>query len=112
MNSAQAGTMAGNPDHTAAGKRDTPVVFLAGSSAARFEKAYEMGAQVCLPRQMALDHPPLLATVMEQALKTSAMRQSHERARERLVESRQHVDRLVRQIPHRAAQDASVGMMR
>src|SRR3954463_11627793 len=31
---------------------ETPVVFLAGSSAVHFQKAYELGANVCLPRQM------------------------------------------------------------
>src|SRR5947208_2780674 len=49
-------------------QRQTPVVFLAGASAAHFQKAYELGATLCLPKQMAMEHPPLLAIAMDQAL--------------------------------------------
>src|SRR2546423_1065662 len=35
-------------------QRATPIVFLAGCSAVDFQKAYELGAEVCLPRQLAL----------------------------------------------------------
>lgn len=81
-----------------ASQRETPVVFLAGASAVHFQKAYELGATVCLPRQMALEHPLLLATVMEQAVKTSEARLEFSRTKERLSSSRHHVDRLVNMI--------------
>jgi hypothetical protein len=89
-------------------QREAPVVFLAGSSAAHFQKAYELGAQVCLPRQLALDHPPLLAAAMEQALQTADVRLRYKKARERLLESRQHVDRLVNMIWRTTPRQADV----
>ena len=81
-----------------AGQRETPVVFLAGPSAVHFHKAYELGAHVCLPRCMALEHPPLLATVMEQALQNAQLRQSYRKAKDGLSQARQHVNRLVNMI--------------
>jgi PleD family two-component response regulator len=89
-------------------QRETPLVFLAGSSALHFQKAYELGVHVCLPRHMALEHPSLLATVMNQALKTAEMRLGYQRAKERLSESRQHVDRLVNMIWRTTSRQADV----
>jgi diguanylate cyclase (GGDEF)-like protein len=79
-------------------QRETPVVFLAGASAVHFQKAYELGANVCLPRHMALEHPLLLATVMEQAVKAGQAQQEFRKTKERLASSRHHVDRLVNMI--------------
>ena len=78
-------------------QREVPVVFLAGS-AVHFQKAYELGANVCLPRHMALEHPLLLATVMEQAIKAGEARLEFRKTKERLASSRHHVDRLVNMI--------------
>jgi GGDEF domain-containing protein len=89
-------------------QRETPVVFLAGSSAPHFQKAYELGAHVCLPRQMALEHPPLLATAMAQALKTGDMHLRYKKARECLTQTRQHIDRLVNMIWRTTSRQADV----
>jgi PleD family two-component response regulator len=79
-------------------QRETPVVFLGEASAVRFQKAYELGASACLVRPMALEHPPLLAAALDQASKIGELRQSCRKTKERLTESRQHVDRLVNMI--------------
>jgi diguanylate cyclase (GGDEF)-like protein len=79
-------------------QRETPVVCLAGSSPEIFQKAYEQGASVCLPRQMVMEHPLLLVTALEQAFSISALRQSQRQCKNRLIETRQHVDRLVNMI--------------
>jgi GGDEF domain-containing protein len=79
-------------------QRETPVVFLAGLASTHFQRAFELGVHVCLPRQLALDDPRLLAAAMDQALQSGAMRLSYQKAKDRLVESRQHVDRLVNMI--------------
>jgi len=89
-------------------QRKAPVVFLSGCSAMNFQKAYELGAQVCLPRQLALEHPPLLATVLNQALQYSEMRHNFAKTKERLAESRKHVDRLVNMIWRTTARQADV----
>ncbi len=87
---------------------ETPVVFLAGSSAQHLQKAYELGAHVCLPRQMALEHPPLLVTAMSQAIKSAELRLSCRKAKERLAETRLHVDRLVNMIWRTTSRQADV----
>ena len=89
-------------------QRETPVVFLAGSSAPHFQKAYELGAHVCLPRQLVLEHPPLLATAMDQALKTGDMHLRYKKARECLTQTRQHIDRLVNMIWRTTSRQADV----
>jgi GGDEF domain-containing protein len=77
--------------------RETPVVFL-GSTSEQFTRAYELGATVCLPRDMALAHPPLLDASMRQALYHGELRNLHERTHEQLLQTRRHVDRLVSMI--------------
>ena len=47
---------------------------------------------------MALEHPLLLATVMEQAVKAGQAQQEFRKTKERLASSRHHVDRLVNMI--------------
>ncbi len=89
-------------------QRETPVVFLAGTSSVHFQKAYELGASVCLPRQMALENPQLLGTAMEQALKIADVRLNYRKTKEKLVESRQHVDRLVNMIWRTTQRQADV----
>jgi diguanylate cyclase (GGDEF)-like protein len=79
-------------------QRETPVVFLAGLSSLHFQKAFDLGVHVCLPRHLALDDPHLLAAAMDQALRNGAMRLGYQKTKERLAETRQHVDRLVNMI--------------
>jgi len=87
---------------------EPPIVFLGGPSALHFQKAYELGASVCLPRQMALDHPPLLATAMEQAFKYGDMHLRYGKTKERLTETRLHVDRLVNMLWRSTARQTDV----
>lgn len=85
-------------------KKDYPTIFV-GQSAMAFQRAYEIGAANCLPLDMALTHPPLLATVLQQAQKNLQMSTDLERSRIQLVQTRRHIDRLVtlmwRATPHR-----------
>jgi diguanylate cyclase (GGDEF)-like protein len=89
-------------------QHETPLVFLAGSSALHFQKAYELGVHACLPRHMVLEQPALLATVMDRALETAEMRLGYKRAKDHLIESRQHVDRLVNMIWRTTSRQADV----
>ena len=84
--------------------RETPVLFV-GSTSEQFTRAYELGATVCLPRDMALAHPPLLDASMRQALYHGELRNLHERTHEQLVQTRSHVDRLVNMIWRITPQD-------
>jgi GGDEF domain-containing protein len=77
--------------------RETPVLFL-GSTPEQFTRAYDLGATVCLPRDMALAHPPLLDASMRQTLYHGELRNLHERTHEQLIQTRRHVDRLVSMI--------------
>ncbi len=88
--------------------RETPIVFLAGPSAELFRKAYEQGASVCLPRQMVMENPLLLVTALEHAFEIGALRQSQRQAKNRLFETRQHVDRLVNMIWRTTQRQAEV----
>jgi len=75
-------------------QQNTPMVFLSDRGV-NLQRAYELGAGVCLSRKMAIEHPPLLAAALEEAMRSSVVRQGYRRTRERLADSRRHVDRLV-----------------
>jgi GGDEF domain-containing protein len=85
--------------------RETPVLFV-GSTCEQFTRAYELGATVCLPRDMALAHPPLLDAALRQAHYHGELRNLHERTHEQLLETRRHVDRLVNMIWRISPNDA------
>lgn len=84
-------------------KKDYPTLFV-GQSGARFQRAYELGVQHCLAYDMALSHPPLMATVLDQALKASKVVNELRISQALLTKTRLHVDRLVtlmwRATPH------------
>jgi diguanylate cyclase (GGDEF)-like protein len=84
-------------------KKEYPTIFV-GQSATQFQRAYELGVQSCLAFDMALSHPPLLATTLDHAVRALEASRSLRRAKEQLSQSRRHVDRLVtlmwRAAPH------------
>lgn len=84
-------------------KKDYPTIFV-GQSAIAFQRAYELGAAHCLGLDMALSHPPLLATVLQQSQKHVHVAGELERSRSQLTLARRHIDRLVtlmwRATPH------------
>lgn len=84
-------------------KKDYPTIFV-GQSAAHFQRAYELGVQHCLAFDMALSHPPLMATALDHSIKTMDSLRTLRRAKEQLSQTRRHVDRLVtlmwRAAPH------------
>ena len=75
-------------------KREFPVLFV-GQSPKNFQRAYELGVQHCLPFDMALTHPPLVATAFEQAKRTLDNSLRLDRSKEQLTQTRRHIDRLV-----------------
>lgn len=75
--------------------RNMPVVFLSGSGGEATTRAYELGASLCLAAGEALTHPLLLARVLDRALHWHETENGLRMTRERLNESRRHVDRLV-----------------
>lgn len=75
-------------------QKNVPVVFL-GASPLACARAVEVGVTLCLHRDLALDHPPLLASTMKQALRINDACVGYERSKKQLSETRQHVDRLV-----------------
>ena len=75
-------------------QREFPTIFM-GQSARMFQRAYELGARHCLSFDMALSHPPLMATVLDQSSKTMAMSTALKRSKDQLSQTRRHIDRLV-----------------
>jgi GGDEF domain-containing protein len=75
--------------------RNLPVVFLSATGGAASTRAYELGASLCLPMEEALAHPMLLAQVLDRALHWHQIETGLQTTREKLNESRRHVDRLV-----------------
>jgi diguanylate cyclase (GGDEF)-like protein len=88
--------------------QETPIVYLAGSSSEMLRKAYEQGATICLPRQMVLEQPMLLVTAIEHARQAANLRQEQRVTKERLHETRQHVDRLINMIWRTTPRQAEV----
>jgi PleD family two-component response regulator len=78
-------------------QRETPILFL-GSTAEQFARAYELGVALCLPRDMAFAHAPLLHESMKQTMHHGTLRHLNERTHDQLIETRRHVDRLVSMI--------------
>lgn len=72
-----------------------PVVFLSTSGGLGSTRAYELGASLCLTIEEALAHPVLLARVLERALRWHEIENGLKVARQRLSDSRRHVERLV-----------------
>jgi PleD family two-component response regulator len=84
-------------------KKDYPTLFT-GQSAQLFQRAFEVGVQHCLAFDMALAHPPLMATALDHAIKHVDNARNLRRSKEQLAQARKHVDRLVtlmwRAAPH------------
>jgi diguanylate cyclase (GGDEF)-like protein len=76
-------------------QREIPIVLLAGQNPEHYVKAYQLGVNVCLPRDLALANPSMLAAGLEQAMSINEMRFGYQRAQEQLSQSRKHMDRLV-----------------
>jgi diguanylate cyclase (GGDEF)-like protein len=78
-----------------AGPRETPVVQLSRPEAERAAGALEGGADVWLPRDLVLAHPPLLAAALNRALRAAELGRRLRLAGTYLRDSRSHVARLV-----------------
>jgi GGDEF domain-containing protein len=78
-----------------AGQAEAPAVLLSSPSAEGVRAALESGVNLWLPRQLALDHPPLLAAALRQASRWSDLRRCLRLATDSLRECRRQVSRLV-----------------
>src|SRR5262249_50690965 len=76
-------------------QEETALVCLCGSQPEILTHGYMQGAQVCLPRHLAVEHPPLLAAALQRARQLGEVRRSWQRTKDKLHESRRQVDRLV-----------------
>jgi GGDEF domain-containing protein len=75
--------------------RDTPVICLTGMEAETVAQAYQQGVHLCVPRRLALEHPPLLAAALRRAAGAADAQRSARRTKEGLYQCRRQVDRLV-----------------
>ena len=76
-------------------QREVPVLLLVGQTPETYARAYQLGVSVCLPREQALAHPPMLAGGLDQAMNICEMRFGYQRIKEQLAQSRRHTDSLV-----------------
>jgi diguanylate cyclase (GGDEF)-like protein len=76
-------------------QQQPPVAYLAGADPAALAAVLERGAGPWLPRELALAHPALLATVLNQAAARGERRRNHRRLGEALQECRRQVRQLV-----------------
>jgi diguanylate cyclase (GGDEF)-like protein len=89
----------GNPGFTwLAFQQQAPIVLLGDDQPVVYARAYDLGAAHCLPRRMAIAHPPLLHSVLQQTVQVWDMMASNTRMKQKLAESCRHVDRLVQMI--------------
>lgn len=75
--------------------RHLPVVFLSAHGGEGATRAYELGASLCLSMEEAVAHPLLLTRVLERATHWHQVEQGLNTTREKLNQSRRHIDRLV-----------------
>ena len=79
-------------------QQEAPVVFIGDDDAILYARAYDLGVTTCLSRSLALAHPPLLHSVMQQAVQSWENKAAQLRLQRQLAESCRHVDRLVQMI--------------
>lgn len=72
-----------------------PVVFLTSYRAETMTQAYAQGATMCLPRDLSMAQPDLLATALHRAVQLGESSRNKERMHDQLNMSRRHIDRLV-----------------
>ncbi len=78
-----------------AGPRQTPVLLLSPPEPVTIAAGLNGGADLWLPRDLALEHPPLLAAALGQALRSGDLRRRLHRGGAALEDSRRQVSRLL-----------------
>jgi GGDEF domain-containing protein len=76
-------------------QREMPVLLLSSATPQAVSTAYANGVHVWLPRDVTLEHPPLLAAALNRAVQLGDQGRSVRQALASLEESRRRVDRLV-----------------
>jgi len=75
--------------------QQTPVLFLADAGPDVLQTHFQAGITHWLPRGLALDHPALLAAVLQQAAQAGDLQRRLRQREEALVQCRRQVNRLV-----------------
>jgi len=88
-----------------AGRSRAPLAFLASESPAPLTEALRQGVHFCLPRELALNNPQLLAAALERVAQLGRVRESAEKTGGELDEARRQVDRLVQLLWQAAPMD-------
>jgi hypothetical protein len=78
-----------------AGQREVPIIFMTGMEPDVVAQAYAHGVNLCLPRQLAMQHAPVLSAAVERMAQMSEGQRCHRRTKENLHLCRRQVDRLV-----------------
>src|SRR6516162_8648801 len=71
-----------------------PVVFLSSYRADTMTQAYAQGVTLCLPRDLSLSQPELLASALDRAARVGESVRAKERMQDQLNMGRRHIDRL------------------
>jgi diguanylate cyclase (GGDEF)-like protein len=87
------------------GPRETPVVQLTGPDAGGAAAALEGGADVWLPRDLTVSHPPLFAAALDHARRWGDVRRRLRLAGISLEDCHRHVGRLVDLLWHSTPRD-------
>jgi GGDEF domain-containing protein len=87
------------------GRPEVPAVLLTRPAAAAVARGLATGADLWLPRELALGHPPVLAAGLEQAVRHGDLRRRLRLTGATLQDSRRHVGRLVDLLWHHAPHD-------
>jgi GGDEF domain-containing protein len=78
-----------------AGQREVPIIFMTAMEPDVVAQAYANGVNLCLPRQLALQHTPVLHAALERMAQVSEAQRCQRRSKDNLHLCRRQVDRLV-----------------
>ncbi len=76
-------------------QHEAPAVLLAGPSSRLWAYAFEHGVNACVPRQLGLEYPNLVAAALRRASQSAHLLRGYRQAREGWHQCRRQVDRLV-----------------
>jgi hypothetical protein len=84
---------------------DAPTVLLSSMEPETLACAYQQGVSMCLPREVAFNHPEVLAAALDRTTAAGQSRHALRRSADRLHQCRRQVDRLVNLLWRKAPTD-------